>query len=62
MTVSRTSAIDGRVYTRQEDGTVAVHDPATGKSGRFRDNGRWIDGEIKDADPHMIDFVALLKG
>ena len=62
MAVSRTSAIDGRVYTRQEDGTVAVHDPATGKTGRFRRSGRWIDGEMKDADPHMIDFVALLKG
>lgn len=46
MSLSRTSAIDGRIYTRQEDGTVAVHDPATGKTGRFRGNGRWIEGEI----------------
>jgi hypothetical protein len=61
MAISRTSAIDGRVYTRQADGTVAVHDPATGKSGRFRGNGRWIEGEIRDADPHMIDFVSLLR-
>jgi hypothetical protein len=62
MSLSRTSAIDGRIYTRQDDGTVVVHDPATGKSGRFRGSGRWIDGDMKDADPHMIDFVSLLKG
>jgi hypothetical protein len=61
MSIERTSALDGRVYTQMDNGTVLVRDPGTGRTGRFRGNGRWIEGDLKDADPHMIDFVSLLK-
>ncbi len=41
------------VYARQDDGSVRVEHP-DGRSGWFDAQGRWLRGDLRDADPHMI--------
>ncbi len=44
------------LYEPVGDGTVMVtlHD----RTGRFTSEGRWLDGELREADPHLCGWVA----
>jgi NAD(P)-dependent dehydrogenase (short-subunit alcohol dehydrogenase family) len=48
--------LSGAVYERLEGGRCKVTEP-DGRSGVFTDNGRWISGEIRDADLHFLNWV-----
>lgn len=44
------------VYERQDDGSVLVTDP-DGRQGWFTSQGEYIRGDLRAADPHIIDWV-----
>jgi len=46
----------GAVYTLREDGKVKVEN--NGATGLFASNGRYIEGDIRQADPHFILWLA----
>lgn len=29
-----------------------------GRTGRFRSDGRWVEGELREADPHLCGWIA----
>jgi hypothetical protein len=45
-----------QVFTLLEDGSIEVQDPA-GISGVFKRDGSWVSGELRFAEPVMLDFV-----
>lgn len=49
--------ISGAVYEEIGDGLVRVEDKAKGKSGVFRFDGTWIEGDLTYADPHMLKYI-----
>ncbi len=49
--------ISGAIYESIEDGVAQVTQ-RDGSSGRFDANGNWIDGEVREADPHLCQWVA----
>ncbi len=49
-------ALSGAIYTDRGDGTVLVEDPKAG-NGLFEIDGRWLRGELREADPHLLGFV-----
>jgi NAD(P)-dependent dehydrogenase (short-subunit alcohol dehydrogenase family) len=49
-------AMTEATYELLTDGTVRV-ETTDGASGIFRTNGRWLRGEVRDADPQMLDFL-----
>ena len=53
-----TSALTGAVYERTDDGLVLVTEK-DGRTGTFRPDGRHVSGELRYADPHMIDWVGM---
>jgi hypothetical protein len=44
------------LYVRQPDGNVLVTDGA--KQGLFRPDGRWISGDLREADPQLCVWVS----
>lgn len=46
----------GAHYERQDDGLVRVEEE-DGRHGLFFPDGRWHSGELRFADPHVLDFV-----
>ncbi len=44
--------LNGWIYEHIGDGTVEVTTPK-GVSGKFTSDARWLEGELKDANPHM---------
>ena len=44
--------LTGSVYETDGDGIVRVT-TREGKVGRFDPHGLWIDGELREADPHL---------
>jgi phenylpropionate dioxygenase-like ring-hydroxylating dioxygenase large terminal subunit len=46
--------ISGALYQEVGDGIVEIHDPKTGKRGKFRWDGTWLEGELTHADPHFL--------
>jgi hypothetical protein len=44
------------LYEPGDDGLVRVTAP-DGRSGRFRTDGRWVDGELREADPQLCGWV-----
>jgi hypothetical protein len=46
----------GALYERDHDGRVVVR--YDGKSGVFRADGSWVEGEIYEADPQMCNWIA----
>ncbi|MWA04871.1 hypothetical protein F8568_031785 [Actinomadura sp. LD22] len=50
-----------RYYSFEEDGRVRVDLDRTGdgaeRSGHFDDTGRWLDGDLKTADPQMCRYL-----
>lgn len=47
----------GAVYASEEEGVALVTLP-DGRMGRFDDTGRWLSGEVREADPHLCLWVA----
>jgi hypothetical protein len=48
--------LTGALYERRDDGLVRVED-RDGKVGLFHADGRWAEGELRFADPHVCDYV-----
>jgi hypothetical protein len=44
------------LYEHAGDGLVRVT-AADGRTGLFRADGRWVDGELRDADPQLCGWV-----
>lgn len=53
-----THPITAAVYELVEDGSVRVVD-VEGREGHFDKTGRHLSGELRIADPHIIDWVAM---
>lgn len=49
--------ISGAIYQAIGDGLVRVEDKAKGKSGLFRYDGTWIEGDLTYADKHLLGYV-----
>ncbi len=47
-------ALTGWTYTREDDGTVTVRDPRSGREGRYDAEGRHVGGELDYVDHHML--------
>jgi hypothetical protein len=47
--------LSGAVYDLTERGTVLVS--KDGRTGEFTDQGVWLDGEIRQADPHLCLWI-----
>ena len=47
----------GAIYESEGERIALVTMP-DGRSGRFDDTGRWLSGELKEADPHLCLWVA----
>ena len=46
-------------YLYEQDGKGNILITATdGRTGLFRRNGSWIEGELEEADPHLCGWVA----
>ena len=50
-------ALTGYVYTTLDDGNVEVEAP-DGRKGVFRSDGSWVKGELREADAHLLGFIA----
>jgi hypothetical protein len=48
--------LSGALYDLTADGQIEVS--KNGKTGRFTAHGVWIDGEIRQADPHLCLWIA----
>ncbi len=59
----RVHPFSGAIYERQDEDRVIVTD-RTGRVGTFTKMGEWLDGELKQADPHLCLWVGgpLLDG
>lgn len=44
------------LYERTGDGNILVTDGD--KKGLFRRDGRWIEGELYECDPHLCGWIA----
>ena len=49
--------ITGAIYTTRDDGHVDVED-RDGQQGVFQRDGTWLKGELHEADPHMLGYIA----
>ena len=49
--------ISGAVYEELGDGLVKVDDKARNKSGIFKWNGEWVEGELTQADYHFLNYI-----
>ena len=47
----------GAIYEEQGDGLVRITDEKKGKTGLFKWDGTWVEGDITYADPHMLYLV-----
>jgi hypothetical protein len=47
--------LSGAIYEESGDGHVLVS--KDGRSGRFRTDGTWVDGDLRHADPHVCLWV-----
>jgi 3-oxoacyl-[acyl-carrier protein] reductase len=45
------------IYTARDDGNVDVED-TEGRRGVFQHDGIWLSGEVREADPHLLGFIA----
>ena len=48
--------LSGATYELREDGNVRVEN--NGISGIFRSNGQYLSGELRQADPHLLLWMA----
>ena len=49
--------ITGAIYTTRDDGSVDV-ESKEGVTGTFQPDGKWLKGELREADPHLLGFIA----
>jgi phenylpropionate dioxygenase-like ring-hydroxylating dioxygenase large terminal subunit len=49
--------INGMEYADLGDGIVKVTDHKSGRWGKFRYDGIWLEGELNHADPHFLLFI-----
>jgi hypothetical protein len=54
--VAMVHPLTGAVYERDEDGLVRVTE-SDGRVGWFTPQGDHVRGEVRSADPHIIDWV-----
>jgi hypothetical protein len=47
-------ALTGFIYTRNDDGSVTVRDPATGRTGHYDHDGNHVSGELDYVDHHLL--------
>lgn len=47
--------LSGATYDLTERGTILVQ--KQGRTGEFTEQGVWLDGEIKQADPHLCLWI-----
>jgi hypothetical protein len=47
--------LTGAIYSLEPDGTVKVDN--NGVVGLFTRDGRYLSGEIKQADPHLVQWL-----
>jgi hypothetical protein len=52
-------ALTGAIYERRDDDLVEVE--LDGKRGVFRTDGRWVRGELRSADPHMLVWLSTTQ-
>ena len=45
------------LYEHTDDGLVRVT-ATDGRTGRFRPDGAWVEGELREADPQLCGWVA----
>lgn len=48
--------LSGAIYEIDDDGLVLVTS-REGVTGRFTDQGDWVDGELRQCDPHVCVWV-----
>ena len=53
-----------RRYSVDDDGSIRIEavdgigpDATVARAGRFDDNGHWLDGEVRTADPQMCRYM-----
>ena len=56
MSTGITHPFDDSLYELLDDGTVRITDGE--RQGTFRGDGRWISGELRQADPQMCVWIA----
>jgi len=44
------------LYERSDDGTIVVTDGD--RRGVFTGQGRWLEGDLREADPHLCGWVS----
>lgn len=49
--------ISGAIYETETDGVARIR-ARSGETGRFDAFGNWIDGDLREADPHLCQWVA----
>ncbi len=49
--------ITGAIFEEEGSGIVRITDNKLGKWGRFHWDGRWLEGDITYADPHMLYLI-----
>jgi hypothetical protein len=49
--------LSGALYDLTERGTILVT-ASDGRTGEFTDHGRWLDGALRQADPHLCLWIA----
>jgi len=49
--------LTGAIYDSEEVGVARVTMP-DGRAGLFDPTGRWLEGELREADPHLCLWVA----
>lgn len=47
---------DKALYEQDGDGNVRVT-AAGGESGLFTPEGRWLEGELRESDPHLCGWI-----
>ena len=53
----RRHALSGAIYEVQDNGNVEVTD-RDGRTGTFTPAGVWIEGDLRQADPHLCGWLA----
>jgi len=48
--------LSGAVYDLEADGTIRVQ-AKDGRVGKFDKNGVWLDGDVRQADPHLCLWI-----
>jgi hypothetical protein len=53
----RVHALSGALYDVRPDGNLTVT-ARSGESGLFTPDGEWIEGDLRECDPHLCSWLA----